>query len=66
MDLLSCIKNMIPLTVKMPREAALDSEFMGLASKLGAEQVSKLQTGFRSYNIYDFVLKLRATLVRQR
>ena len=56
---------MIPLTVKMPREAALDSEFMGLASKLGAEQVSKLQTGFRSYNIYDFVLKLRATLVRQ-
>jgi hypothetical protein len=48
--------------VKMPREAALDTEFMGLASKLGAEQISKLQTGFRSYNIYDYVLKLRAML----
>lgn len=46
--------------VKMPREAALDAEFLHVASQLGLEQTRRLHTGFKSYEISDFISRLRA------
>eukprot|EP00727_Mastigamoeba_balamuthi_P004386 m51a1_g13946 hypothetical protein (982) ;mRNA; r:899498-903608 len=48
--------------VQNPREAALDSEFLSQVSALGAEQIHKLQTGLRCYDIAEFVLRLRQRL----
>jgi len=46
----------------MPREAALDSEFLALASQLGTEQCYRLNTGFRQYEIGEFITKLKTNL----
>ena len=51
--------------VRMPREAALDSEFLQVASQLGLEQTRRLHTGFKTYEINDFVSRLRAQHQRQ-
>lgn len=41
--------------VKMPREAALDSEFLSLTSSLGMEQAQRIKTGFQQFNIDEFI-----------
>jgi hypothetical protein len=50
--------------VKFPREAALDSEFLSLISQLGVEQCHRLQTGFRTYTIDDYITKIKTFLQR--
>jgi len=49
--------------VKMPREAALDSEFLTLTSQLGLERTRRLHTAFKSYDINDFISRVRAQLL---
>lgn len=46
-------------SVKFAREAALDSEFLSLASQFGVEQAHRLNTGFKSRDINEFVTKVR-------
>jgi hypothetical protein len=48
----------------MPREAALDSEFLHDASQLALEQTRRLHTGFKTYDINDFVSRLRSQFQR--
>lgn len=48
------------LPVKMPREAALDSEFLQVASQLGLEQTRRLHTAFKSYEVNEFISRLRS------
>lgn len=48
----------------MPREAALDSEFLQVASQLGLEQTRRLHTGFKTYEVNDFVSRLRSQYQR--
>lgn len=42
----------------MPREAALDSEFLSLTSSLGMEQAQRIKTGFQQFNIDEFIDKV--------
>jgi len=44
--------------VTMPREAALDSEFMNQISQFGLEQVTRLHTHFKSYDVSSFVQRV--------
>jgi hypothetical protein len=45
-------------TVTTPREAALDTEFLTVASQLGAEQSTRLESGVSRYTIEGYVNKL--------
>jgi hypothetical protein len=51
----------IPI-VRMPREAALDSEFLTLATQFGLEQTNRLQTGYQTKDINDFVARIKSVL----
>ncbi len=44
----------------MPREAALDSEFLSVASQVGLEQTRRLHTAFKTYELNDFVSRLKS------
>jgi len=46
------------------REAALDSEFLSLASQLGVEQTSRLDTGLKSRDPNEFVTKMRHFMLK--
>jgi len=49
----------------MPREAALDSEFLSATSQLGLEQVNRLHTHFKTYDASTFVQKARCVLLKK-
>ncbi len=46
----------------MPREAALDSEFLTIAAQFGAERASRLTLGFKTRDINEFTTKVRMYL----
>jgi len=49
-------------TVKNTREAALDSEFLSIASQVGLERTRRLRTLFKAFEIDEFVVRVRAHL----
>eukprot|EP01132_Coremiostelium_polycephalum_P005283 gene5283-6576_t len=51
-------------SVEMPREAALDSEFLSLASQYGLEQAQRLKVSFNTFDSNGFITRLRDTLAQ--
>jgi len=45
--------------VSTPREAALDTEFLSVASTLGVERSVRLTAGFSAYNTFEYVSKIK-------
>jgi agmatine/peptidylarginine deiminase len=43
----------------MPREAALDSEFLTVVAQLGQEQAQRVHTGIKQKTPSEFISKLR-------
>ncbi|EGG24462.1 hypothetical protein DFA_06612 [Cavenderia fasciculata] len=48
--------------VNMPREAALDSEFLSLASQLGYEKTQRFKVAFSTFDSNGFINRLYTTL----
>jgi len=48
--------------VKLPREAALDTEFLMTVSQMGSSAVNSFSPGFTQYNFADFMRQLQSKL----